>query len=240
MIVDLKDIVDSIEDKRVVMLSSGGLDTCYVASYLHHYGFEIHHLFVDYGQNSRYKEREYAKAQCAKYCSLFHESKINLDWLKGSTILVDNVVGDPKITTILGTVEAGTYVPMRNTILLSLACSLAEALDIQFIAAGLDGKQDVLGKPLFGAPDKHYNYAKILEETLNEGSSLYHVKGKYIELILPVLGNTKEDTVTSGLEIGTDFSLSWSCYNNSEEPCGKCGACKEREEYFRKLNIKDI
>lgn len=242
MIVYLDCVEGSVEpkDRKAVMLSSGGLDTCVVASLLNKYGFEIHHLFVDYGQNSRYKEREYAKAQCAKYGSVFHEAKIDLEWLKDSTILVaDQEVDNPKVTQTLGCVEAGTYVPMRNTVLLSLAASLAESLGIQFIAAGLDGKQDVLGVPFYGSPDKHANYVKKLESALNEGSSLFHTKDKYIELIVPVLGNIKEETLAIAKECGTDLSLSWSCYNNGDKPCGTCCACVDRAEHFKNMGMTD-
>lgn len=229
----------NIEDKRVVMLNSGGLDTCYVASYLNYWGFYIHHLYVNYGQNSAEQEKKYAQLLCKRYGGTFHEANITLPWLRDSTVLAGHRVGTYDITSALGTVEAKTYVPMRNTVLLSLAGSLAEALDVHFIAAGLDGKQDTLGRPMYGAPDKHFNYAKTLEETLNEGSSQYHVKGKYIELILPVLGNEKEDTIRSGFEIGTDFSLSWTCYNNGDKPCGTCCACQDRAEHFKNLGLND-
>lgn len=229
-----------IEDKRVVLLQSGGLDSCYIACLLERYGFEeIHHVFVDYGQNSAEQELKATKAIVEKYGGELHIVGIDLPWLKESTLLNGHKVGAPVIERQYGAIKYGTYVPMRNSVLISIASSLAESLQIRYIATGLDGSQDCFGEPLGGVTDKHPNYAKALEEALSEGSAMRHVHHNGFELITPIICNDKKDTIASARFIGCDLSLSWSCYNNGDKPCGNCGSCFNRKEAFEELNLVD-
>ena len=128
---------------------------------------------------------------------------------------------------------------MRNHILLSIASSFAEAKNIRYIATAVDGDEDYYGVPLTGCPDKHPSFCMAIEASLTEGSAMYHVHNSSFEIIAPLMGNYKEDTIAQGLEIGCDFSLSWSCYNNSPKPCGKCAACVDRASSFATLGIED-
>lgn len=234
---DVKKVPDG--EKKVVLLQSGGLDSCFLACLLSRNGFEIHHLFVDYGQNSAKKEREYAHKIAAEYGGEVSEVKIDLPWLETSTVLVNHEVEEYDVDKVMGCVEAGTYVPMRNHLLISIAASYAEAKGIQYIASAVDGNEDYFGNPLSGCPDKHPSFVKEIENSLTEGSSQWHIHKKPFTLIAPLVGNTKEDTIQWGLDIGCDFSLSWTCYNGGEEPCGKCCACIDRANHFLNLGISD-
>lgn len=231
-----------IKDKRVVLLQSGGLDSCVLASLFHRHGFEIHHLFVDYGFNSAEKDLRNVKKIVNKYGGELHIVKLDMPWLKDSTCLVNGgIVDDTKFgDDTMNTYYAGTYVPLRNTFLISLAGSLCESLKIPYIATALDGVEDVIThEPLGGTSDKHPTYVKKLEEALNEGSSVHHLEKMNIRILTPIMGFYKEDTIIMGEILGTDFSLSNSCYSNSEEPCGVCSACKVRREAFEAVGIKD-
>lgn len=234
-----------IKDKRVVMLQSGGLDSNVIASIFNYYGFEIHHVFVDYGQNSADKERNMVRKIVEHYGDKnhLHEVKIDMPWLKTSTTLVqgDATITDEQMTEQpLNAIKDGEYVPMRNHVLVSIASSLADSLGISYIATALDGAETFFThKPLGGTTDKHPRFVKKLEKSLTEGSSLYWIYNKRIKILTPVMNFFKEDTIRLGIKYGADFSLSWSCYNRSDKPCGVCGACRSRAKAFRNVGIKD-
>ena len=231
-----------IEDKRVVLLQSGGLDSCVLASLFNHFGFEVHHLFVDYGFNSAERDLNNVKKIVKKYGGELHVVKLDMPWLKDSTCLVTGgIVDDTKFGNgAMNTYLAGTYVPMRNTILISIASSLCESLKIPYIATALDGAEDLIThEPLGGTSDKHPTYVQKLEEAINEGSSVHHLEKSSIRILTPVMGMFKDEIINMGELLGTDFSLSNSCYSESDKPCGVCSACKVRQEAFERVGIKD-
>lgn len=227
------------EDKRVVLLQSGGLDSNVCAAIFKFWEFEIHHVFVDYGQNMAARERESFHKIVKHYGGTPHECKIELPWLKESTNLAGGEVNDFDSDGTFNTIESGVYVPMRNAVLISIASSLADSLGIKYICSALDGVEDVDGNPMGGTTDKHPMFAKKLESALSEGSSYKWVYGKEFELLTPVMAFTKEDTIKLGLEYEADFSISWSCYNSKKKPCCKCSACKARALGFKRAGIKD-
>ena len=238
MITNLRKM-QKLKDKRVVLLQSGGLDSCFLASLLNHLGFEIHHLFIDYGQNAVKSEEKAVRRIVDYYGGELHCVTINMPWLKDSTLLSGHKVEEYAVPEKMGSVIAGTYVPMRNHLLLSIASSLAESLNIKYIASGLDGRENFLHQPQTGCPDKHPTFIKKFEKSITEGSTLKHIKkGKYT-LLTPLVIGTKEDTICAGMSIDTKFELSWTCYNDTEEPCGECCACIDRANHFRNVGLED-
>lgn len=239
MLYEIEDI-RSIEDKRVILLNSGGLESCFLACMLSKFGFEIHHLFIDYGQNALQGETIAVNNIIKTYGGTLHKAKIDFPWLKDSNVLCSGeTVEEYDVPKTMGAVLAGTYVPLRNHLFISVAGSLAEALEIKYIATGLDGIQDCFGVPLGATPDKHPNFAYAIESSINEGSSLYHHKGECVEIIAPILGCTKEDTIRNGENFECDFSISWSCYNGGKKPCGTCCACIDRKIHFDNLGKEE-
>ena len=228
----------NFEDKRVVLLQSGGLDSNVCAAILSKLGFEIHHLFVDYGQNTNKKELSYVKQIVKKYGGILHSVSLEADWLL-STDLSRGNVQDWEAEGNFNTIEAGTYVPHRNAILLNLAGSLAEQLKIPYICSALDGDETFDGEPLVGTTDKHPTFVKKIEDALCEGSAFYHLDNKRFTILTPIMGCSKEDTIRLGQEYNADFSLSWSCYNSEEKPCLHCSACKARAQGFFYAGIED-
>ena len=231
-----------IKDKRVVLLQSGGLDSCVLASLFNKYGFEIHHLFVDYGFNSAKRDLKNVHKIVEAYGGILHVVTLDMPWLKEATVLAKGgIVDDTKYgDKDLNTYASGVYVPMRNTFLIAIASSLCESLGIQYLATALDGIEHfITHKPLGGTSDKHPTFVAKLEDAINEGSSEYHVNGKKIHILTPIMGNIKEDTIEMGELLGTDFSLSNSCYSDSDSPCGVCSACVTRAKAFKNVGIKD-
>ena len=229
--------IEKLKDKRAVVLQSGGLDSCYVACLLSRLGFEMHHLFIDYGQNSVEQEFEAATNISNEYGGFLHTVSIDMPWLESATKLSGHKVDAPSVQKELGCVRGGTYVPMRNHIFLSIASSLAETLGIKYIACGLDGKEDFWGRPITGSPDKHPTFVRAIENSLTEGSAQKHFYHSYFELITPIIYGSKEKTIEEGRKIGCNFDLSWTCYNgDTEEPCGECSACIDRQEHFNNVD----
>lgn len=228
-----------IEDKRVVLLQSGGLDSCVCASILNYWDFDIHHVFVNYGQNSVEHERENARKLAEKYGGVLHECTLDLPWLKEHCVLVDGEVDEFEEDGDLNTIDTGVYVPMRNAMLLSVASSLADSLGIPNICCAFDGLEDCDGNLLSGTTDKHPTFTKKMEDSLSNGSSLYHCYGKKFNILTPVMGMYKEDIIKQGVQYNADFSLSWSCYNSEEKPCCKCSACRERAKGFYLAGVED-
>ena len=240
MLSKMKDIA-SIKDKRVVLLQSGGLDSCFIAFYLKYFGFEIHHLYIDYGQKAREKELIAAKKIVNRVGGELHCVTIDMPWLKDSTILVDDTkdIGTYKVSPRFGCVQSGVYVPLRNHVLISIAGSLAESLGIPYIASGIDGLQDIFGRPV-NSTDKHKKFAEKLEDSITEASTLYHIHGKKIKIIAPMIRLTKEQEIKFGTEVfGAHWEDSWTCYNSKEKPCGECCACKDRLMHFKNAGIED-
>lgn len=228
------------EDRKVVLLQSGGLDSCYLACLLNYYGFEIHHIFIDYGQNSKDKEWDSALNIMKTYGGTIQRVTLDMPWLKESDILNGGVaVSRPDLEREMGAVKSGVYVPMRNMLFLSIASSYAEAHEIMYIATGVDGFQDRDGKPLGGTPDKHPNFVLKLEEALRESSVMHHMKHKDFEILCPIIGFEKVNTISQGLGIDCDFTNSWSCYNATDKPCLSCDTCLSRAYAFDFLGYED-
>lgn len=230
-----------IKDKRVVLLQSGGLDSCYLACLFNYYGFEIHHVFINYGQNSADMELLSAKKIVERYGGNFSAVNIELPWLKDSSFINGHTI---KCTLSeenvpLGSVASKIYVPMRNLMFIGIASSYAEAYKIPYIGTGLDGLQDLKGRPLHGTPDKHPNFAIKMEQAIIESSAYHHVDGKDFEILCPIIGNEKFMTIHNGIILNCDFSLSWTCYNHSDKPCLTCDSCLSRLWAFEDLGYED-
>lgn len=234
------------KDREAVLLQSGGLDSLYLAHLLDYYHFRVHHIFVDYGQNTADKELYHAQKIAEKYNGTFNKVELKLPWLTEDVCklnggIATSVDASELDENYLGGVKTGIYVPMRNLMLIGIASSYAEAHKIPYIATGLDGLEDRHGKPMHGTPDKHPTFAIKLENALTESSALYHMDGKKFELLCPIIGNDKFDTVKAGLEIQCDFTDSWTCYNATEDgkPCLKCDSCLQRLYAFSDAGYQD-
>lgn len=231
--------IDAVQDKRVVLLQSGGMDSCVLACVLHKLGYEIHHLFIHYGQNSETEEKAAVHRIISAYGGKLHEVTLNIPWWTNSAIVGGKEVECFDVQGDLASVQTNIYVAMRNQVFLSIAASLAESLNIKYIAAGLDGRQNIFGHVTSGTPDKHRAYVKKFERSITEGSVIKHVNHDRFELIVPIVDNEKEDTIKLGMKFNCDFTLSWTCYNSGDIPCGECAACVDRIRHFKNLGMVD-
>lgn len=232
---------NEIPDKEVVLLQSGGLDSNVLASIYHSLGFTMHHVFVDYGQKSAKKDEAMAREIAKHYGGDFHKVTMHLPWLSESSGLVaeEDLEDWDELVTDYSSEELNAYVPLRNTFLMSVAGSLCDSLNVPYLSCALDGFEDEDRLPLNGTTDKHPLYIECMEDAIEEGSRTYHGYGNNFFILAPLMGHTKQDIIRVGLETGADMSISTSCYNGGNKPCGKCSACHVRQEAFASLGMED-
>ncbi len=218
---------------RAVVLLSGGMDSATALALALKEGFVVTALSVDYGQRHR-KELESAR-KVARHFGVKDHRVVALDLTAiGGSALTDRRVPVPEQRRLeeIGQGVPATYVPARNTILLSYALGLAEAIGAKtiFIAANaLDYS---------GYPDCRPEFYKAFQEVARLGTKR-GIEGDVIEIRTPLIAMTKADIVRKGEELGVPWALTWSCYQGGEKACGVCDSCQLRLKGFREAGVKD-
>lgn len=218
---------------RAVVLLSGGLDSSTVLAIALSKGREVQALTVDYDQRHR-KEVDAARRIAEHFRVPDHlVTRVDLSHLRGSSLT------DPSVDVPEGRTDAeipegipATYVPARNTILLSLALGYAESVgadEIYVAANAIDYS---------GYPDCRPEFYDAFREVARLGTKR-GVEGRPIRIHTPLIRMTKADIVRTGAKLGVPFELTWSCYHGREEACGACDSCRLRLKGFREAGIED-
>jgi 7-cyano-7-deazaguanine synthase len=195
-------------------------------------GFEVFALTVGYGQRHG---REVASARGvarALRVSRHLELSVNLDAIGGSALTGDVPV--PK-NRVMDPVEIpSTYVPARNTVLLSLALAWAEALGLHDLGIGANAVD------YSGYPDCRPEYLAAFEK-MAALATRAGVEGERFEVHAPLLRMSKGEIVRKGLELGLDYSLTHSCYDPlpTGMPCRQCDSCRLRALGFADAGVPD-
>ncbi len=215
---------------RAVVLLSGGLDSSTVLAMAIDMGYEVHALSFDYGQRHS-RELESAK-RIAEYYKVPHKIiKIDLRQIGGSALTDDIDVPERSEEEIGGGIPI-TYVPARNTILLSYALGYAEVIDADAIFYGANAID------YSGYPDCRPEYVEAFEKCANLGTKR-GVEGKPIKILAPIINMTKADIIRKGMELGVPYELTWSCYRGGKKACGKCDSCILRLKGFMEAGYED-
>src|SRR5471032_2454996 len=200
--------------KRAVVLLSGGLDSATVLAIARDAGYDCYCLSVDYGQRHRAELDAAARVAHALGAREHRVTALDLTAFGGSALT------DTSIAVPTGGITGGipvTYVPARNTILLSLALAWAEVLgacDIFFGANAVDYS---------GYPDCRPEYMRAFEAMANLATKAA-VEGNRLTLHTPIIGFTKADIIRRGVELGVDYGLTVSCYQ-ADADGRACGVC---------------
>jgi 7-cyano-7-deazaguanine synthase len=213
-----------------VVLVSGGLDSATVLAMAIREGWRCHALSVDYGQRHR-SELDAAAAVARGLGASGHRVvRVDLGTFGGSA-LTDRAIAVPTAPT---TGIPVTYVPARNTILLSLALAYAEVLAADAIFTGANAVD------YSGYPDCRPEYLAAFEAMANLATKRA-VEGHPISVRSPIVRFSKADIVRRGHELGVDFSLTVSCYDADGEgrACGRCDSCRLRREGFAAAGLPD-
>ena len=207
---------------KAMVLFSGGIDstTC-LGMAVEKYGPEnVIALSISYGQKHT-KEIE-ASDKIVKYYNVEH---IYLDLAK---IFQYSESYDEQIKSTNGS-PVSTYVPFRNGLFLSSAASIAISKGCSEIYYGAHA-DDAAGSAY---PDCSSDFNNAINEAIYLGS------GKQIKVVAPFINATKDQVVKKGLELNVPYKYTWSCYEGSEKPCGKCGTCIDRARAFELNGIND-
>jgi 7-cyano-7-deazaguanine synthase len=263
--------------KKAVVLLSGGVDSTVTLAVAKSENFDIHAVSFDYGQRHGI-ELTFAEKSAADFTVRKHlVIRFNLRNIGGSALTSDIEV--PKDRNVLSVTSDGsknrlpvthhaspeseipvTYVPARNTIFLSFALSLAESIGAEDIFIGANAVD------YSGYPDCRPEFIRAFESMANlatkasvEGTSRFRIQAPLIDL-------TKGSIIRKGLELGVDFSKTWSCYDPQKSgnelsvmsnglrkethnasrvtlhgfvPCTRCDSCILRAKGFRQARVED-
>jgi 7-cyano-7-deazaguanine synthase len=226
--------MSSIQKKAVVLLS-GGLDSATTAAIAMSEGFAIHALSVDYGQRHRFELESASRVAAAIGVAEHKVVKIDLATLGGSALTADIAVPQGRSDDEISAGIPITYVPARNTVMLSLALGFAEVLGSADIFIGVNAVD------YSGYPDCRPEFIAAFEKLANlatkagvEGTSNFRVHTPLIQL-------TKAQIIERGSQLGVDYSLTHTCYapDAAGISCGKCDACQLRKKGFADAGLVD-
>jgi 7-cyano-7-deazaguanine synthase len=216
---------------RAVVLLSGGLDSATVLAIARDAGFACHCLSLDYGQ--RHRTELDAAARVAKTLGASEHRILRLDLGEfGGSALTDSAIAVP-----VNGVQPGipvTYVPARNTIMLSLALGWAEVLGSHDIFVGVNAVD------YSGYPDCRPEYIAAFE-TMAQLATKAGVEGGKLSIHAPLIDLTKAQIISRGIALGVDYGLTVSCYQANEQglACGMCDSCRLRREGFSAAGLAD-
>jgi 7-cyano-7-deazaguanine synthase len=215
--------------KRAVVLVSGGMDSAVTLALAREQGFACHALSVDYGQ------RHASELAAADRVSAM------LGAVEHKTVHVDlRSIGGSALTADIDVPAAGsagipvTYVPARNTIMLSVALGWAEVLGADDIWCGVNAVD------YSGYPDCRPEFIAAFEALANLATKA-GVEGRRLHVHAPLIRLSKADIVREGVRLGVDFAATVSCYRADTQgrACGSCDACALRREGFAAAGVAD-
>ena len=209
--------------KSAVVLLSGGLDSATTLAIAKHQGYTCYCLSLDYGQRHRVELAAAAKVAQALGATEHRIMQLDLAAFGGSA-LTDTKLAVP---TAPATGIPITYVPARNTIMLSLALAWSEVLGARDIFIGVNAVD------YSGYPDCRPAYIDAFENLANLATKA-GVEGTHLTLRAPLIKLSKADIIRQGLQLGVDYALTISCYQADTQgrACGVCDSCHLRKKGF--------
>lgn len=217
--------------RKAVVLLSGGLDSATTLAIARDQGFQCFALSIDYGQR-HYAELNAAQKIAQSLGSHAHQTiKVDLT-LFGGSALTDQSIEVPILEESPNIPV--TYVPARNTIMLSLALAWAETLDCQDIFVGVNAID------YSGYPDCRAEYIQAFEDMANLATKA-GIEGRRLTIHAPLILLSKKEIIHMGLALGVDYGLTVSCYqaDKTGRACGACDSCRIRKRGFKAANITD-
>jgi len=212
-----------------VCLVSGGMDSCVTAAIAHEENEELAFLHVSYGQRTEARERR-AFTDLADHFQVTKRLAVSIEHLRaiGGSSLTDDQV--PVSEANLAAREIPTsYVPFRNSHLLSIATSWAEVIGAGRIYVG------AVAEDSSGYPDCRPEFYQAFQRVIEQGTK----PATRIEIVTPVIDLRKSEIVKRGVELGAPLRLTWSCYQSEDRACGRCDSCALRLRAFSEAGVKD-
>ncbi len=215
---------------KAVVLLSGGLDSATVLAMAQAQGYECYALSVHYGQRH---VAELEAAGCVAAAQGVQEHRVMRVDLAG--------IGGSALTDLALTVPQEpctgiplTYVPARNTLMLSLAIAWAEVLSAEAVFIGVNAVD------YSGYPDCRPEFIEAFQETARLGTRV-GIQGSPLRILAPLMHLSKAEIIRAGLRLNINYGLTISCYQADEagQACGSCESCRLRREGFLSAGIAD-
>ena len=221
------------DDKRTLVLVSGGLDSCVALAYCRHYDFDVMGtVHFQYGQ-SHAKELAHSQVLCqALGMPKPRVLKLDFEHLRGATALMprEEFSQSDAAETIVdqfGHAVSKTYVPGRNIVMLAMLGGIADAERVHYICGGWNAVD------YSGYPDCRPQFILAMQDALRLGLRWP------VSIIAPLNYLSKADVIRLGRRIGAPLELTWSCYKGAEQPCGECPSCQVRAKGFAEAGFAD-
>jgi 7-cyano-7-deazaguanine synthase len=219
-----------VDAKRAIVLLSGGLDSATVLAIARSQRYDCYALSVEYGQRHRAELVAAQRVAAALGAREHRTMHVDLAGIGGSA-LTDAKIAIPE------TLSAGipvTYVPARNTMLLSLALAWAEVVGAEDIFVGVNAVD------YSGYPDCRPAFIAAFQQ-LARLATKAGVEGAGVKIHAPLIDMGKADIIRTGFGLGVDFSATVSCYQADAHgrACGKCDSCRLRAAGFSAANLPD-
>jgi 7-cyano-7-deazaguanine synthase len=220
--------------RSAVILVSGGIDSATTLAIAKSRGFVCYALSVDYGQRHRHELSAAVRIARSLGADLHRVLKIDLSAFGGSALTDEIPV--PKFRSarrMSGSIPV-TYVPARNTVLLSLALAWAETLGAADIFIGVNAVD------YSGYPDCRPEFIRSFQKTANLGTKA-GVNGKSFRVHAPLIRWTKAEIIRKGAALGVPFQWTHSCYDPDSKgrACGSCDSCLIRKKGFAEAGVPD-
>lgn len=216
---------------RAVVLLSGGLDSATCLAIANAAGFDAYALSVEYGQRHAAELAAAQRVAKALGAVAHRVAHVDLGQFGGSALT------DPALAVPTEGVDGGipiTYVPARNTIMLSIAMAWAEVLGARDIYVGVNAVD------YSGYPDCRPAFIEAFERMANLATKA-GVEGQRLHIHAPLIDLSKADIVRRGTALGVDYGLTVSCYQADDDgrACGLCDACRLRRAGFETAGLPD-
>jgi 7-cyano-7-deazaguanine synthase len=217
-------------EESIICLVSGGMDSLVCAAMAYEQSKNLSFLHLNYGQKTQERELQSFR-EIAKFYNVpaSRQKIIDISFLKqigGSSLTDDNI----EVKNYTGDTSEipDSYVPFRNTHIISIAVSWAEIIGATKIFIG------AVFEDSSGYPDCRPSYYKAMNELIKMGT-----KEGNIQVITPVISLSKAEIVKKAIELSAPLEHSWSCYAENDKACGKCDSCVLRLKGFEKAGISD-
>ncbi len=219
----------STRPARAVVLLSGGLDSATVLAEAIAAGHECHTLAVDYGQRHRAELQAARGLSRALGAASHRQVRVDLRAIGGSALTDDIAVPETDTTGI-----PVTYVPARNTLMLSLALGHAEVIEAPELFMGVNAVD------YSGYPDCRPQFIAAFE-ALCQVATRAGVEGAGFRVHAPLISLSKAEIIRRGGALGVDYGLTVSCYqaDDAGRACGRCDSCRIRRAGFEAAGLTD-
>jgi len=218
---------------RALAIVSGGLDSATLAYHLKAQGYDLRVLSFNYGQR-HHRELKSASEIARMVGARFDVVDIASfgRFLRGSA-LTDATVPVPHGHYAAENMRS-TVVPMRNTIMLSMACAIAAADGIQEVYLGVHAGDH----PIY--PDCRPQFIAAFNDLLRVVEAKTCCSDPaLVRVLAPFVHMSKSDIVALGARLEVPYEITWSCYEGGDVHCGQCGTCVERKEAFALAGVTD-